>query len=124
MKIDRGARIGGQPAKLVRDIVADATNSDGFYADFIDEHLLRAWWRKAIDALIETGKIDRQNRGHALRAWKTARTRDKIFGAHPPNIPDFASETRSLIDALLAHKLIQEEGQETDGRTIYHVTRP
>ena len=37
MKIDRNTQIGGQPAKLVRDLLSDATNSDGFYADLVDE---------------------------------------------------------------------------------------
>ena len=122
MRIDRETRIGGQRGKLVRDVLADATNSDSFYADLIDEHLLRAWWRKTIDELIETGKINRQNRGHALRAWATARKRDKIFGSRLPKIPDFAPQTRSLIEALLAHKLIQEGGHDADGRIVYRVT--
>ena len=122
MKIDRGTRIGGQPSKLVRDVLADATNSDGFYADLIDEHLLRDWWRKTINDLIEKGEVDRQNRSHALRAWPTARKRDKIFGARLPKIPDFAPQTRSLIEALLAHELIREEGHEADGRIVYRVT--
>lgn len=41
MKLDRNTRIGGQPPKLVRDLLADATNSDGFFADLVDEHLFR-----------------------------------------------------------------------------------
>jgi hypothetical protein len=122
VKIDRKTRIGGHPGKLVRDILADATSSASFYADLVDEHLLRTWWRKTIDELIETGKIDRRNRGHALRTWTTARERDKIFGARLPKIPDFTPQTCCLIDALLAHELIREEGRETDGRTVYRVT--
>jgi hypothetical protein len=62
MKINRNSQIGGQPAKLVRDLLADATNSDGFYASLVDEHLLRAWWRATIDKLIETGNIGRSDR--------------------------------------------------------------
>jgi predicted nucleotidyltransferase len=122
MKIDRNTQIGGQPAKLVRDLLSDATNSDGFHADLVDEHLFRAWWRATIDALIETGKLDRSNRGHALRLWTNARERDKIFGLRLPKVPDFMAQTHSLIEALLAHELICEEGREGDGRIVYRVT--
>ncbi|UPJ49346.1 hypothetical protein IVB30_41515 [Bradyrhizobium sp. 200] len=122
MKIDRNTQIGGQPAKLVRDLLADATNSDGFYADLIDEHLFRAWWRATIDALIKTGKLDRSNRSHALRLWTNARKRDKIFGVRLPKVPDFAAQTHGLIEALLADELIREGGREGDGRILYRVT--
>ncbi|WP_439373494.1 hypothetical protein [Bradyrhizobium sp. DASA03120] len=122
MKLDRNTRIGGQPAKLVRDLLADATNSNGFYPDLVDEHLFRAWWRAAIDELIETDQLDGSNRGHALRLWTTARKRDKIYGVRLPKVPDFADETRGLIEALLAQKLICEEGRESDGRMVYRVT--
>ncbi|WP_146006704.1 hypothetical protein [Bradyrhizobium forestalis] len=94
MKIDRKTQIGGQPAKLIRDLLADATNSDGFFANLVDEHLFRAWWRSIIDHLIETGKLDRSNRGHALRLWMNARKRDKIFGVRLPKVPDFAPQTQ------------------------------
>lgn len=69
MKLGRKTRVGGQPAKLVRDLLAHATNSDGFFADLFEEHLFRTWWRATIDELIETGKLDRSNRGYALRLW-------------------------------------------------------
>ncbi|MDH2348146.1 hypothetical protein [Bradyrhizobium sp. SSUT77] len=122
MKIDRNTRIGGQPAKLVRDLLADATNSDGFYADLVEEHLLRAWWRATIDEFIETGKLERSNRSHALRLWTNARQRNKIFGLRLPTVPDFTAQTHSLIEALLAYQLICEEGRESDGRVVYRVT--
>lgn len=112
MKLDRKTRVGGQPAKLVRDLLADATNSHGFYADLVEEHLFRTWWRATIDELIETGKLDRSNRGHALRLWTTARKRDNIFGVRLPKVPDFTVQTQGLIEALLAHELICEEGRE------------
>jgi hypothetical protein len=47
MKIDRNTQIGGQPAKLVRDLLSDTTNSDGLYADLVDEDDL-ASDRKAV----------------------------------------------------------------------------
>jgi|GEM_PF-6799642 len=122
MKIDRNTQIGGQPAKFVRDLLADATNSDGFYAALVDEHLFRAWWRATIDVLIETGKLDGSNRGHALRLWTNARKRDKIFGLRLPKVPDFTSQTNRLIDALLGYELIREVGRESDGRMVYRVT--
>jgi hypothetical protein len=122
MKLDRKALIGGQPAKLVRDLLADATNSDGFYADLIDEHLLKAWWRAAVDELIEAGKIDRSDRSYALRNWSRAISRDKIFGARLPDAPDFSVQTKSLIEALIAHELICEESRESNGRIVYRVT--
>jgi predicted nucleotidyltransferase len=122
MKLGRKAQIGGQPAKLVRDLLADATKSDGFYADLVDEHLLRAWWRATIDEFIETGKLDRTHRGHALRLWTDARQRDKIFGLRLPKVPDFTAQTHGLIEALLAHQLVYEEGRESDGRMVYRVT--
>jgi hypothetical protein len=122
MKIDRNTQIGGQQAKLVRDLLSDATNSDGFHADLVDEHLFRAWWRATIDPLIETGKLDRSHRGHALRLWTNARKRDKMFGVRLPKMPDFMAQTHSLIEALLAHELICEEGRENDGRIVSRVT--
>lgn len=122
MKLDRNTLIGGQPAKLVRDLLADATNSDGFYAALIDEHLFRVWWRATIDELIKTGKLDGSNRGHALRLWTNARKRDKVFGVRLPKVPDFTTQIDSLIEALLAHELICEEGPESDGRMVYRVT--
>ncbi|SEC95465.1 hypothetical protein [Bradyrhizobium erythrophlei] len=122
MKIDRDAAVGGQPIKLVRDLLADATNSDGFYSDLVDEHLQKAWWRSTIDTLIEEGKINRHNRGQALRHW--ARTRDpkKIFGVRLPKAPDLSAQARNLIEALLAHDLIRRGDRESDGRIVYHVT--
>jgi hypothetical protein len=39
MKIDRNTLIGGQPAKLVRDLLADASDSGGFYLELADNHL-------------------------------------------------------------------------------------
>lgn len=122
MKLDRNTRIGGQPAKLVRDLLADATNSDGFFADLVNEHLFRTWWRATIDELIETGKLDGSNRGHALRLWTTARSRGKIFGVRLPKVQDFTLQTHGLIGALLAQELICDEGRESDGRTVYRVT--
>lgn len=122
MKIDRKTQIGGQPAKLVRDFLADATDSDGFYTDLVGEYLLRAWWRKTIDELVEAGKLDRFNRSLALRSWDDARNLNKIFGVPLPKVPDFAPQTHSLIEALIARELIREEGCESDGRVIYRVT--
>lgn len=122
MKLGRKTHIGGQPAKLVRDLLADATNSDGFYADLVDKHLLRAWWRATIDEFIETGKLDRSNRSHALRDWMSARQLDKIFGVRLPKVPDFTAQTHSLIEALLNHQLVCEEGRQSDGRMVYRVT--
>ncbi|MEW6641714.1 MAG: hypothetical protein AB1586_14515 [Pseudomonadota bacterium] len=122
MKIDRDTTVGGQPAKLVRDLLADATNSDGFYSDLVNEHLLKAWWRSTIDALIEDGKIDRHNRGQVLRNWTKARDREKIFGVRLPKVPDLPAQARNLIEALLAHDLIREDDRESDGRIIYRVT--
>jgi predicted nucleotidyltransferase len=122
MKIDRDAKIGGQPAKLVRDLLANATNFDGFYSDLVDEHLLKAWWRSSIDALIESGKIDRHNRGQALRNWTWAQDREKIFGVRLPKAPDLSARARNLIEALLAHDLIREEDRNSDGRIVYRVT--
>lgn len=122
MKIDRDATIGGQPVKLVRDLLADATNSDGFYFDLVDEHLLKAWWRSTIEALVKDGKIDRHNRGQALRSWTSARKREKIFGVRLPKAPNLSAEAHNLIEALLAHDLIREEDRESDGRIVYRVT--
>ncbi|MGV7213935.1 hypothetical protein [Bradyrhizobium sp. UFLA05-112] len=122
MKIDRDATVGGQPAKLVRDLLADATNSDGFHSDLVDEHILKAWWRSTIDTLIEEGKIDRQNRGQALRNWTMARDREKIFGVRLPNAPDLPAQTRNLIEALLARDLIREDDRKSDGRIVYRIT--
>lgn len=102
--------------------MADATNSHGFYADLVEEHLFRTWWRATFDELIETGKLDRSNRGHALRLWTTARKRDKVFGVRLPKVPDFTVQSQGLIEALLAHELICEEGRESDGRMVYRVT--
>ena len=121
MKIDRNTQIGGQPAKLVRDLLSDATNSDGFYADLVDEHLFRTWWHATIDGLVEAGKLDRSSRGHALRLWAN-RKRDKIFGVRLPKVPDFMAQANSLIEAMLAQDLIREEGRESDGRMVYRVT--
>jgi len=39
-----------------------------------------------------------------------------------PKVPDFTAQTHSLIEALLAHQLVCEEGRESDGRMIYRVT--
>lgn len=39
-----------------------------------------------------------------------------------PKVPDFAAQTHSVIEALLAHELICEVGREGDGRIIYRVT--
>ncbi|MGN8544397.1 hypothetical protein ACQPTN_04910 [Bradyrhizobium sp. 13971] len=123
MKIDRDTTVGGQPAKLVRNLLVDGTNSDGFYSDLVEEHLLKAWWRSTIDALVEEGKIDRHNRGQALRSWSWARDRDRIFGVRLPKAPDFPTQTRNLIEALLAHDLIREDGRESgDSRIVYRVT--
>jgi len=122
MKLSRKTRIGGQPAKLVRDLLAYATKSDGFYADLVDEHLLRAWWRSTIDEFVETGKLDRSYRGHALRLWTDARRSNKMFGLRLPKAPDFTAQTYSLIEALLAHQLVYEVGQDSDGRMVYRVT--
>ncbi|MCK1585373.1 hypothetical protein IVB03_38890 [Bradyrhizobium sp. 168] len=121
-KLDRNTRIGGQPAKLVRDLLADATNSDGFFSDLVNEHLFRTWWRATINELIETGKLDASNRGHALRLWTTARSRGKIFGVRLPKVPDFTLQTHGLIGALLAQELICDDRRESDGRTVYRVT--
>ena len=41
MKIGRNTLIGGQPAKLVRDLLADASDSDGFYFELADNLLKR-----------------------------------------------------------------------------------
>ncbi|WP_439370722.1 hypothetical protein [Bradyrhizobium sp. DASA03120] len=121
MKLDRNTRIGGQPAKLVRDLLA-MPRTDGFYADLVDEHLFKARWRAIIDEFIDTGKLDGSNRGHALRLWTNARKRDKMFGVRLPKVQDFTGQTHGLIEALPAHELICEEGRESDGRVVYRVT--
>ncbi|WP_316399331.1 hypothetical protein [Bradyrhizobium sp. 33ap4] len=93
-----------------------------FHAALVDEHLFRHGGSATIDELIETGKLDGSNRGHALRVWTTARKRDKIFGVRLPKVPSFTVQTHGLIEALLAHDLICEEGRESDGRMVYRVT--
>ena len=122
MKIDRNALIGGQPAKLARDFLADASDFDGFYLELADDHLLKAWWRATIDGLIDAGKIDRHNRAYCLREWSRLLQQRKIHGVHLPKAPDFTGPARKLIEALLAHELIGEDGQESDGRMLYRVT--
>jgi predicted nucleotidyltransferase len=72
--------------------------------------------------LIKTGKLDRFNRSLALRSWDDARNRNKIFGVPLPKVPDFASQTHSLIEVLIARELICEDGCESDGRVVYRVT--
>jgi hypothetical protein len=122
MKLERNIQIGGLSAKLVRDFLADASHSDGFYIDLVDEHLLKMWWRKTIDDQIEADKVDRRDRSQALREWTRARDRDKIYGVRLPMVPDFTDPARKLIEALLAHELISEDGRQSDGRMLYRVT--
>jgi hypothetical protein len=122
MKIDRNALIGGQPAKLVRDFLADATDSDGFYLKLADDHLLKAWWRATVDGLIEAGKLGRRNRGLCLRDCSWPLRHRKICGVPLPKVPDFTAPAGKLIEALLAHELISENCRESDGRMLYRVT--
>ncbi|UEM08440.1 hypothetical protein J4G43_026990 [Bradyrhizobium barranii subsp. barranii] len=122
MKLERNVMIGGQTAKLVRDFLGDASNSDGFYIGLVNDHLLKAWWRTAIEELIEAGKMDRRKRGLCLRKWTWALRNDEICGARLPKVPEFMAPARKLIEALLAHELIHEDSQEGDGRTLNRVT--
>jgi hypothetical protein len=122
MKIDRNTLIGGQPAKLARDFLADASDSDGFYLELADDHLLKAWQRATIDGLIDAGKIDRRNRSLCMRVWSQSLQHGQLFGVRLPKVPNFSARARKLIEALLESKLISEDGRESDGRMLYRVT--
>jgi len=122
VKIDRNAVIGGQPAKLVRDFLADASDFNGFYLKLADDHLLKAWWRATVDGLIEAGKIDRRNRGICMRDWSWPLQHRKICGVPLPKVPDFTAPAGKLIEALLAYELISEDGRQSNGHMLYRIT--
>jgi hypothetical protein len=96
VKIDRHAQIGGQPAKLVRDFLADASNSNGFYLDLADEYLLKGWWRTTVNGLIDAGKIDPRNRRLCMHVRSRSPQHSKLFGVPLPKMPDFSPRSRTL----------------------------
>ena len=122
MKFERNTLIGGQSAKLARDLLADASNSGGFYLELANDHLLKAWWRATVDGLIDAGKIDPRNRFLCMRGRSQSLQRGQLFGNPLPKTPDFNARARKLIKALLESNLISGDVRESDGRMLYRVT--
>ena len=115
MKVDRNGQIGGQPLKLVRDLLR--RQHDGYISvEDIVEHLQRDWWHEFIEDLFARGVIDREDRNYG-RAHFNQR-REKIFGAQMPNVPDFSSPAQTLFDYLLAEGYIEPKGSDHHRTTI------
>jgi predicted nucleotidyltransferase len=108
MKIDRNATVGGQPAKVVRDMLRDLGRYDCFGIRGVAEHLQKEWWRDYIDALVEQGRIPRELRGSFRRDWQSISKWDVMYGDIPVRkIPDQTRPARALIKQLLKDGFIE-----------------
>jgi hypothetical protein len=104
MKIDREARIGGQPLKLVRNVLR--RQRDGYISvENIVEHLQQNWWHEFVEGLFERGVINREARNSGRKHFN--RGREKIFGVQVPKMPDFSTPAQTLFDHLLAEGYIE-----------------
>jgi predicted nucleotidyltransferase len=114
--------IGGQPTKVVRDILAVVGRGDGFYIGAVEEILQKEWWRATIDDLVKQGKLPRELRGMFRRDWEWPNHHREIYGVRFKKMPSFTVPARELVEALLKEGLIEEHDRDRDGDTMYRCT--
>jgi predicted nucleotidyltransferase len=108
MKVDRNATVGGQPAKVVRDMLRDLARNDSFGIKSVVAHLRKEWWRSYIDELIEQGRIPRNLRAILRRDWQSTSEWDVMYGDIPVRrMPDQTRPTKVLINQLLKDGFIE-----------------
>ena len=124
MKLDRNTAIGGQPVKVVRDMLRELP--DEFSAERVEHFLRKTWWRNYIDELIAGGKIL-----PTYVSWKRAREMNlegqRLYGGidriQLQRIPDQRAAAEKLIAALSTDGYIEESRRDpTNNKVIYCCT--
>jgi hypothetical protein len=124
MKVERKALIGGQPVKVVRDLLQRHGN---ITLKNIVEHLKRNWIHEFAEDLLRRDLIDRHGRNYLRKNFDP---RDRIvYGIRVPKMPDFSPTAKTLFDYLLAEGYIIEAAVSTpdnrlpnDGKDRYQTT--
>ena len=94
--------IGGQPVKVVRDMLR---GRDNISIESIVEHLQQDWRHEFIEDLFKRGVISREVRNYARREERL--TGKTFYGERVPKMPDFRAPSRALFDYLLADGYIE-----------------
>ena len=102
MKLDPSSTIGGQPVKVVRDMLR---GRDNISFESIVEHLQQDWRHEFIEDLFKRGVISREVRNYARREERL--TGKTFYGERVPKMPDFRAPSRALFDYLLADGYIE-----------------
>jgi hypothetical protein len=116
MKIDREARIGGLPLKLVRDFLRSQRRRYIIVESIVD-HLQQDWWNTFVEDLFERGVINREARNRGRKNFYWMSRGKKIYGVRVPKMPDFSAPARTLFDYLLALGYI-ERAVSTPGHSV------
>lgn len=103
MKIDRKTKIGGQPIKLVRDLM----KRDYVELQTIVALLRRYWWEELVETMFERGEIDRDSRTYMRKNFEHLITRKSAYGRALPRVPAFEQPAQVLLDALISDGYIE-----------------
>lgn len=95
MKLDPNRMIGGQPVRVVRDLLRDIRRYDAVAAQRFSDFLRKQDLWGQIDALYTSGKIDRDRRKGLRQRWEyldrmplmDAFTRSRRVQRRPPMPP-------------------------------------
>jgi len=118
MKLDSNSTIGGQPVKVVRDLLRRHGGGSYISVERIAEHLQKNWWHTFAEDLFTRGVINRDTRNYARSDWmsrKGPHWLTKHHGVRVPKMPDFRAPARALVGYLLAEGYI-ERAAESGGR--------
>jgi hypothetical protein len=104
MKVDRNAVIGGQPLKVVREMVRKVRLLN---IDAIIAHLQKSWCHAFVEQLFEQGVINREARNYSRQSWSHLKDKKRIYGVQVPEMPDMTGPAYALFDHLLSDGYIE-----------------
>jgi hypothetical protein len=116
MKVERGGNIGGQNAKVVRDMLREVGRRECFDLHDVVEYLQREWWRGYVDELIEQGKLRPDARTGWRRDWQrySEQAGELVYGGRIriEPIPDQTAAAKALIKQLLKDGSIERSPEK------------
>jgi hypothetical protein len=119
VKINRNDQIGGQPLKLVRDLLQQCHNGYICIENVVD-HLQQNWWHGVVEDLFVRDLITRRDRSYAR---KTFDPNDRqIYGVPVPRMPDLSVPAKALFNYLLAEGYIELDDAATRKGEVWHRT--
>ena len=123
MKLDRNTLIGGQPAKVVREMLRNfGPYNFSFFG--VGQFLRKQLWRDYIDELAASREIDEYARGRLRRYWETWVDEGSFYQGRVTlkKIPEQTTAAKALVEALLADGIITRADAHPGDETVWYET--